>query len=87
MKKQIASETTPQRRDQSTSGKGPERVLRLAVRRTGSESVEQAIARVRSMPSLLDELGPEAVASIQRTAADHPEVLGRTSSAKRRAAR
>lgn len=87
MKKQSASETTPQRRNQGSSGKEPERVFRLAIRRTPSEPVEQSIARVRSMPSLLDELGSEAIASIQCIAADHPEVLGPTSTVRRRAAR
>jgi hypothetical protein len=40
------------------------------------ETVEEAIARTRNLPSLLDELGPEKIAWIQREAAKHPEVSG-----------
>ena len=40
------------------------------------ETVEEAIARTRNMPSFLDEIGPEAVARFQREAAKHPEVSG-----------
>jgi hypothetical protein len=47
------------------------------IRRRAGESPEQAIARVRAFPTLLDELSPEAVASIQRRASEEPEVLGR----------
>lgn len=87
MKKPTASETTPQRRNQASPEKGPVRAFGRSVRRTRIESARQAIARVRSMPTLLDELGPETVASIQRTAAEHPEILGRTTAAPRRVAR
>lgn len=41
------------------------------------ETVEEAIARTRNMPSYLEEIGPEGVALIQREAAKYPEVWGR----------
>lgn len=44
---------------------------------TRRETAEEAIARERTIPTLLDELGPETIAWIQREAAKHPEVLGR----------
>ena len=87
MKKRTASETTPQRRDQASPQGGAARAFGAFTRRTRFESVEQTIARVRGTPTLLDELGPETVSSIQRAAAEHPEVLGQTSSAPRRASR
>lgn len=50
---------------------------RSAPSRTLRETVEEAVARVRAMPSFLEEIGPEAIARFQREMADHPEVLGR----------
>lgn len=41
------------------------------------ETVEEAVARERAFPTLLDELGPETIARIQREAAQYPEVMGR----------
>jgi len=40
------------------------------------ETVEEAIARTRNMPSFLEEIGPEAIAQFQREAAKHDEVMG-----------
>jgi hypothetical protein len=51
------------------------------------ETVEEAIARTRNMPSFLEEIGPDAVARIQREAAKHPEVWGRLPPIKQKKAR
>lgn len=40
------------------------------------ETVDEAIARTRNMPSFLEEIGPEAVAQFIREAAKHDEVMG-----------
>ncbi len=45
--------------------------------RARRETVEEAVARERAFPTLLDELGPETIARIQREAAQYPEVMGR----------
>lgn len=50
---------------------------RSAPSRSPQETVEEAVARVRAMPSFLEEIGPEAIAQFQREMADHPEVMGR----------
>jgi hypothetical protein len=39
------------------------------------------------MPSFLEEIGPDAVARIQREAAKHPEVWGRLPPIKQKKAR
>lgn len=57
------------------------------IRRRAGESAEQAIARVRAIPTLLDELSPEAIASIQRRAAEEPEILGSGAAPRRRVSR
>ncbi len=40
------------------------------------ETVEEAIARTRNLPSFLEEIGPEAIAQFQREMAKHDEVMG-----------
>ena len=45
--------------------------------RARRETVEEAVTRERAFPTLLDELGPETIARIQREAAQYPEVMGR----------
>lgn len=50
---------------------------RSAPSRAARETVEEAVARVRAMPSFLEEIGPEAIAQFQLEMADYPEVMGR----------
>jgi hypothetical protein len=69
-------------KDEADSQKTPEpRIPALGTRSTASrrpryETVEEAIARTRNMPSFLEEIGPEAIARFQREAAKHDEVMG-----------
>ncbi len=51
------------------------------------ETVEEAIARTRNMPSFLEEIGPEGVARIQREASKYPEVWGRLPPIKQKKSR
>jgi hypothetical protein len=64
----------------TTSPEAPERRATAASRSASSpatrETVEEAVARVRAIPGFLQEIGPEAVARIQREAAKYPEVWG-----------
>ncbi len=65
-----------------TSGQASEPPAGAAAPRSAStpvnqETVEEAVARVRAMPSFLEEIGPEAIARFQREVAEYPEVYGR----------
>lgn len=51
------------------------------------ETVEEAIARTRNMPSFLEEIGPEGVARLQRESAKYPEVWGRLPPVKQKKGR
>lgn len=53
-----------------------ERARRPVSTRSEGETVEEAVARVRALPSFLEEIGPEALMEFQREAAKYPEVMG-----------
>ena len=69
----MENETNSQKSAQQTA---PAVAARSAPRSPRRETVEEAIARTQNMPTLLDELGPEKIAWIQREAAKHDEVMG-----------
>jgi hypothetical protein len=82
MKKPITPQSAPTRRSKSRPGKGSDFSSRKP-----AESVEQAIARVKAMPTLLDELSPETIRSVQQRAGEQPEVLGRARTSRTRTPR